>query len=299
MRNPEAVAHIKQYHHNPHYISSAELDITKMAVSTDLSACISASNLVILAVPAAFLKDALKDLPKDVFSGKLVFSAIKGIVPDENLIVGEYMNQTYNIALDSIGVITGPCHAEEVAMEKLSYLTIACQDTTNAKVLADLLACRYIKTIVSDDIFGTEYSAVLKNIVSIASGICHGLGYGDNFQAVLIANAIQEIDRFVAAAHPITRDINDSAYLGDLLVTAYSHFSRNRTFGSMIGKGYSVKAAQLEMNMVAEGYYAAKCINEINKKLKVSTPISDAVYNILYEQKPAAVAMHALSEQLS
>ncbi|MFI5220638.1 MAG: NAD(P)H-dependent glycerol-3-phosphate dehydrogenase, partial [Bacteroidia bacterium] len=194
---------------------------------------------------------------------------------------------------------TGPCHAEEVAMEKLSYLTIACQNTEHAKSLAEFMNCRFIKTTVSDDIYGTEYAAVLKNVIAIASGICHAVGYGDNFQAVLIANAIQEIKRFVDAVHPISRDINDSAYLGDLLVTAYSQFSRNRTFGSMIGKGYSVKSAQMEMNMVAEGYYAVKCIVEINKKHKVNLPICNAVYSVLYKKTSATEAMKNLAEKLS
>ena len=184
-------------------------------------------------------------------------------------------------------------------MEKLSYLTIASQNATAATIVAKALSCRYIKTTVSDDIYGTEYSAVLKNIFAIASGICHGIGYGDNFQAVLISNAIQEIKRFVDAVHPIERDIKSSAYLGDLLVTAYSQFSRNRTFGSMIGKGYSVKSAQLEMNMIAEGYYAAKCIDQINKTHKVDMPISKAVYNILYERSSPIAEIRALTEKLS
>jgi glycerol-3-phosphate dehydrogenase (NAD(P)+) len=195
-------------------------------------------------------------------------------------------------------VITGPCHAEEVALEKLSYLTIACPATDTAQELASVMECRYIKTNISDDIFGTEYSAVLKNVMAIASGICHGLGYGDNFQAVLIASGIREIKRFVDQVHPIKRDINDSAYLGDLLVTAYSQFSRNRTFGSMVGKGYSVKSAQLEMNMIAEGYYAVACIHEINKKYKVEMPVSEAVYNILYEKISPVLEMKLLADRL-
>ena len=252
-----------------------------------------------MAVPSAFLKDALVGLTPADFKNKEVFSAIKGIVPQHNLIIGEFFNTEYNIPMENIGVITGPCHAEEVAMEKLSYLTIACQNTTNASVVAELLNCRYIKTTVSDDIFGTEYSAVLKNVFAIASGICHGLGYGDNFQAVLISNAIQEIKRFVDAVHPIDRDIKSSAYLGDLLVTAYSQFSRNRTFGGMIGKGYSVKSAQLEMNMIAEGYYGTKCVHEINKQCKVEMPITTAVYNILYERISPAIEMKLLTDKLS
>jgi glycerol-3-phosphate dehydrogenase (NAD(P)+) len=209
------------------------------------------------------------------------------------------MNQFFEVPITNIGVITGPCHAEEVALEKLSYLTVASQDAESAKAMASALSCRYIKTVISDDIYGTEYAAVLKNIMALASGICHGLGYGDNFHAVLITNALQEIKRFTDAVYPIKRDISDSAYLGDLLVTAYSQFSRNRTFGSMIGKGYSVKSAQLEMNMVAEGYYAVKCIYEINKKYNVHLPICNAVYNILYEKIAPRLEIRLLADWLT
>ncbi|MCY1533879.1 Glycerol-3-phosphate dehydrogenase [NAD(P)+] [compost metagenome] len=220
-------------------------------------------------------------------------------MPDENLIIGEFLHTKYQVPLHDILVISGPCHAEEVALEKLSYLTIASLDMALATDFAKLLSTRYIKTNVSDDIFGTEYAAVLKNIYAVASGICHGLGYGDNFQAVLISNAIREIKDFVDAVHPIERDIKESAYLGDLLVTAYSQFSRNRTFGKMIGKGYTVKSAQLEMNMVAEGYYAVSCMHVINKKYKVEMPISRAVYAILYEKHSPIVEMALLTERLT
>ena len=164
--------------------------------------------------------------------------------------------------------------------------------------MAEQLRCRYIKATISDDIYGTEYSAVLKNVVAVAAGIAHGLGYGDNFQSVLISNAIREIKRFVDTVHPITRDIKDSAYLGDLLVTAYSKFSRNRTFGTYIGKGYSVKAAQMDMNMIAEGYYAVKCIKEINKDFGVSMPITDSVYRMVYEKMSPRLEFKLLSEEL-
>ncbi|MEC8853056.1 MAG: NAD(P)H-dependent glycerol-3-phosphate dehydrogenase, partial [Bacteroidota bacterium] len=196
-------------------------------------------------------------------------------------------------------VLTGPCHAEEVAMEQLSYLTIASQDVKKADWFANKIACRYIKTNISDDIYGTEYAAVLKNVVALAGGICHGLGYGDNFQAVLISNAIREIKRFVDGVHPIERDIKESAYLGDLLVTAYSQFSRNRTFGEMIGRGYSVNAAQMQLKMVAEGYYSVKCIDEINSKQKIDMPISKAVYNILYDKKSPKNQMRLLADRLN
>lgn len=299
IRNPESVDFIRQYRHNPSYLSDVEIDLSRVLPNANLAETLAASDFIVLAVPAAFLKTALSGIPVEAFQGKKVFSAIKGIVPEHNKIVGDFMHSEFNVPLENLGVITGPCHAEEVAMEKLSYLTVACQESATAAHMAALLTCRYIRTVRSGDIFGTEYSAVLKNVMAIASGISHGLGYGDNFQAVLISNAIREIKRFVDAVHPINRDINESAYLGDLLVTAYSQFSRNRTFGSMLGKGYSVKSAQLEMNMVAEGFYAVACIHEINKKLKVDLPISEAVYNIIYEKIAARVEMKLLTEKLS
>lgn len=299
VRSQTVVDHIKKYKHNPNYLTSVEFETSKLVLSPNLKEVIAKADILIMAVPSAFLKEALKELTEGDFKNKKVYSAIKGIVPEHNLIVGEFFNTEFNIPFDNIGVITGPCHAEEVAMEKLSYLTIASQNTASAAYVASQLNCRYIKTTVSDDIFGTEFSAVLKNVFAIASGICHGLGYGDNFQAVLISNAIQEIKAFVDVVHPIDRDIKSSAYLGDLLVTAYSQFSRNRMFGNMIGKGYSVRYAQLEMNMVAEGYYGVKCIYEINKKYKVEMPITDAVYNIVYEKISPAIEMKLLTDKLS
>lgn len=299
MRNEEAISHLKKYKHNPNYLSSVEIRLPDTHISNDIVRIIQQSDYIILNVPAAFLKETLKEVTPELLKGKKIISAIKGIVPDENQIIGEFLQQKYQVPLEDIVVISGPCHAEEVALEKLSYLTIASLDEDFSAVFAGLLRNRYIKTNVSDDIFGTEYAAVLKNIYAVASGICHGVGYGDNFQAVLISNAIREIKRFVDAVHPIDRDIKESAYLGDLLVTAYSQFSRNRTFGNMIGKGYTVKSAQLEMNMVAEGYYAVKCMHHINLKYKVDMPISRAVYAILYEQHSPQLEMGLLTEQLN
>jgi len=298
VRSNETAEFIRKYKHNPNYLSDVEIDLNKIEVETDLKKAISSSDLVILAVPSAFLKNTLEKISVDDFKGKAVFSAIKGIIPDDLLIIGDFLNQKIGIPVNQIGVITGPCHAEEVAMERLSYLTIASQNKETATRLATVMSCRYIKTSVSDDIYGTEYSAVLKNVIAIASGICHGVGYGDNYQAVLISNAIQEIERFVKAVHPVDRDIKDSAYLGDLLVTAYSSFSRNRMFGTMVGKGYSVKFAQLEMNMIAEGYYAVKCIHELNKKFKVELPVCETVYRILYEHSSVKTELNLLSERL-
>jgi glycerol-3-phosphate dehydrogenase (NAD(P)+) len=298
LRKDDTVDYILKNKHNPLYLSDVEINTEKVHPSTSIKDVLKGADLVILAVPSAFLKSVLMEVDESLFKSKVVFSAIKGIVPEDLLIVGEFLHCNFHIPISNIGVITGPCHAEEVALEKLSYLTIACQDTSHAALLAGLMNCRYIRTTVSDDIYGTEYSAVIKNIIAIASGICNGQGYGDNFQAVLIANSIQEIKRFLDAVSPITRDINDSAYLGDLLVTAYSQFSRNRTFGAMIGKGYSVKSAQLEMNMIAEGYYAVKCIHELNKKYRVELPVCETVYRILYEHSSPKSELNTLSERL-
>jgi len=297
IRDKEVINSIKETRRNPKYLSSVEIELDKVNFYVDINQTIKDSDVLIFVIPSAFLKGAMAEVSADM-SKKMVVSAIKGIVPDENHIIGEYFDINFNVPLSSIVVIAGPCHAEEVAMERLSYLTIASQDLLKAEFIANKLETRYIKTTISDDIYGTEYSSVLKNVFAIAAGICHGLNYGDNFQAVLISNAIQEIKRFVDTVHPIKRDIKDSAYLGDLLVTAYSKFSRNRTFGMMIGKGYSVKSAQLEMNMVAEGYYAVNCIHQINKKFNIYMPITDAIYNIIYHNKPPAFEIKLLTDKL-
>jgi len=298
MRNEEAIDHINSYGHNPNYISDAELKKSKLNLSSDINEVVKNSDYLVLAVPSAFLKSTLQSLEIPL-KDKIIISAIKGIVPENNTIVGEFIHNQYDVPYENIGVITGPCHAEEVALERLSYLTIACSDIEKADFFANVISGRYIKTTVSDDIYGTEYASVLKNVIALASGICHGLGYGDNFQAVLVSNAIREIKRFVDQAHPIDRDIKESAYLGDLLVTAYSQFSRNRTFGEMIGRGYSVNSAQLQLKMIAEGYYAVKCIMEINEKLKVDMPITQVVYNILYKRKSAKKQIKLLTDKLN
>ena len=296
-RDQEHIDAFQLKSHNPNYLSSVEFDTDRINFSADINEVVNESDILIFAIPSAFLKSALSTLNVSM-QDKFIVSAIKGLVPDENMIIGQYFHKVYDVPTESIGVISGPCHAEEVAMERLSYLTIASQNIKIARMFASFLDCAYIQTSVSDDIYGTEYSAVLKNIMAIASGICHGLGYGDNFQAVLISNGIQEIKRFVDTVHPITRDIKSSAYLGDLLVTCYSQFSRNRTFGTMIGKGYSVKSAQLEMLMIAEGYYAVRSIKEINDKYKVNMPITEAVYNIIYERISPAIEIRLLTEHL-
>ena len=297
MRSVYAIEHIKRNKHNPNYLSSAELHPEQLDLSDDMNYIIENYDVLIFAIPSAFLNKELEKLTVSL-ENKVVFSAIKGIVPESGLIVGEHFHESYNVPYENIGVITGPCHAEEVAMERLSYLTLACQDQEKAKELSKSIAGRYIKTKISDDIIGTEYAAMLKNIYAIAAGIAHGLGYGDNFQAVLMSNAIREMKRFIKKVHKMKRNINNSAYLGDLLVTGYSTFSRNRMFGNMIGKGYTVKSAMLEMSMVAEGYYATKSAYEINQNNGAKTPIINAVYNVLYDKKEAKDEFLKLTNRL-
>ncbi len=285
----EAIEHLKEYGNNPLYLSDAEFDPKLLNLTNDINELVENSDTIFLIIPSAYLKSALENLHVPL-KNKTIVTAIKGIVPDDNILVGRYIHKKYDVPYESIGVITGPCHAEEVALERLSYLTIAFQQHEKAKVLSELYNNHYIKTTISDDILGTEFAAVLKNIYALASGICNGLGYGDNFQAVLISNAIREMKLFTDTINPIPRDIKDSSYLGDLLVTAYSQFSRNRYFGTMIGKGHSVKYIKNEMNMVAEGYFASKGIYEINKNYKINMPIADSIYKILYnKQSPRKV----------
>lgn len=294
IHEPEVIEHLKEYGHNPLYLSGASFNPDLLNLTNDINELVENSDTIFLIVPSAYIKFALDDL-KIPLKDKTIVTAIKGIMPDDNLLVGRYIHKKYDVPYESIGVITGPCHAEEVAYERLSYLTIAFQQEEKARVLADFYNNHYIKTTLSDDILGTEFAAVLKNIYALASGICNGLGYGDNFQAVLISNAIREMKLFTDTINPNPRDIKDSSYLGDLLVTAYSQFSRNRYFGTMIGKGHSVKYIKNEMQMVAEGYFASKGIHEINKKFNVDMPIADSVYKILYEKKSPRRVMKELT----
>ncbi|KGL62438.1 glycerol-3-phosphate dehydrogenase (NAD(P)+) [Polaribacter sp. Hel1_85] len=297
MRNDQAIEHIKENEHNPNYLQSAELNADQLDLSSDINYTVKNYDVLIFAIPSAFLTSELKKL-KVSLDNKIIFSAIKGIVPETGLIIGEHFNKEYNIPLENIGVITGPCHAEEVAMERLSYLTIACQDEEKAKCIGNALQSWYIKTKISDDIIGTEYAAMLKNIYAVAAGIAHGLGYGDNFQAVLMSNAIREMKRFIKKVHKMKRNINNSAYLGDLLVTGYSLFSRNRQFGNMVGKGYTVKSAQMEMSMIAEGYYATKSAFKMKEANGAKTPIIDTVYNILYANENPKKEFKKLTDKL-
>ena len=298
LRDAEAVQHIKTHRHNPEYLSGVTLDLKKVRPSTNLKACLKDTDWAIIAIPAAFLEEALGKLPRDAFQHKNVISGVKGMIPSQNILVTEWFESYFGVNPLAMGAIAGPCHAEEIALKKTSYITIAANDPLMAETFAQQMACRYVHTTHIGDLDGVEYAAVMKNIVALACGISHGLGSGDNFQAVLVSNAMLEIERFISKIAPLNRQINASAYLGDLLVTSYSQFSRNRTFGKMIGKGYSVKTAQMELKMIAEGYYAAKCIQHINQSLGVDMPILEFVFNILYQKQSPKTAMEVLKGKL-
>lgn len=297
MRRPEQIEEFKKTGHNPSYLSNVEFNLDRITFYSDITEVVENSDTLILAVPSPFLKSHLEKL-KTSISNKYIISAIKGIIPPENLLVTDYLTKFHNVPAENIAIVGGPCHAEEIALERLTYPTIACTDIEKAKITADIFSNRFVKASVSCDVTGIELAAVLKNVYAIASGICHGLKYGDNFQAVLVSNAISEMEKFVGTVSPVERNIQASAYLGDLLVTAYSSFSRNRTFGSMIGKGYSVKSAQIEMQMIAEGYFGTKCIMEMNQKYHVNIPIADMTYRILYENSSAREEVKLLREKI-
>ncbi len=309
MRRDDRIEDFKRLQHNPAYLTSVHFNIDEIFFSSNLNEMVQKYDTLVFVTPSPFLKNHLKKL-KTRLSEKFIVTAIKGIVPDENLVCSEYFHQVYDVPYANLACIGGPSHAEEVALDRLSYLTVGCEDQEKAQAFADVLASSVIKTKTSSDVLGIEYSSVLKNVYAIAAGICSGLKYGDNFQAVLMSNALQEMNRFLTVIKSMQEDgeamqannassttsIIDSAYMGDLLVTGYSKFSRNRTFGSMIGKGYSVKSAQIEMEMIAEGYFGTKCMKEINRRLHVNMPILDAVYNILYERIAPQIEIKLLTD---
>lgn len=297
MRKPETIEDFKRLEHNPSYLTSVRFDIDRITFSSDINEVVRSADTLIFVTPSPYLKNHLRKL-KEKIHNKFIITAIKGIVPDENLICSEYFRQVYNVPDDNLAVLGGPSHAEEVALARLTYLTVGCTDEAKAKTFADMITSDYVKTKTSGDVIGIEFGSVLKNVYAIASGICNGLKYGDNFQSVLVANAVQEMNRFLRAVYPIERNVYDSVYLGDLLVTSYSNFSRNRVFGTMIGRGYSVKSAQIEMEMIAEGFFGTKCMKDINRHFRVNMPILDAVYNILYERISPAIEIKLLTESL-
>lgn len=299
LRNRETIRHIRKHKRNPGYLSNVKISRRKVRIFADLKKALSEASYVIIAVPAAFVEDALKSLSPEDLQSKVLISAVKGIIPEQHYLVTDLLMHKFQAHSDNLCVIAGPCHAEEVALEKKSYLTIAGKSPINTSQVAEALSCNYIHTSTLDDMEGVEYCAVMKNIVALACGIAHGLNYGDNYQAVLVSNAMQEIERFISAVNPQeVRNLHASAYLGDLLVTAYSQFSRNRTFGNMIGRGYTVKSAQIEMNMIAEGYYALRSVYAIKEHYQVDMPICQTAYEILYQQTAPREAFEKLSETL-
>ncbi len=298
LRDPKKIEYIRKNSHNHFYLQSVTLSPDRLEMTADINEVVENADVLVFCTPSTYFMSVMSNL-KVSLKDKFIISAIKGFVDTENLTIAEYFHKHHNVPFDRIGIVSGPCHAEEVSMERLSYLTLTSKHIEVARALCDVFACEYIKTTPSTDIYGVEYAAALKNIYAIAAGICHGLGYGDNFMAVLMTNAYHEIKAFLNASHPDKdRVLTTSAYLGDLLVTGYSQFSRNRMFGNMIGKGYSVMSAKAEMNMIAEGYYASKCFNEINKEYRIDMPIAEAVYMILHEERYPAYVIKQLTDKL-
>ena len=295
MRRDDRIDEFRRLSHNPAYLTSVHFNVSEIFFSSDINRIVADYDTLVFVTPSPYIKNHLKKL-KTRIKDKFVITAIKGIVPEENLVCSEFFHQVYDVPYDNLACLGGPSHAEEVALERLSYLTVGCADRDKAQAFADVLNSEFIKTKTSSDVIGIEYASVLKNVYAIAAGICSGLKFGDNFQAVLMSNAVQEMSRFLTAINPIERCVYDSVYLGDLLVTGYSNFSRNRTFGPMIGKGYSVKSAQIEMEMIAEGFFGTKCMKEINRHLHVNMPILDAVYNILYERISPQIEIKLLTD---
>ena len=298
VRNEENLEHIKNFKRNPNYLRSLVLDTEKIKLSDSIEKVVKNSDIIILAIPSPFLDSELKKI-KSSLSSKTIFSALKGVVPESHLIVSEHLNKVYNLPLSKIGIITGPCHAEEVALEKLSYLTVACKNQAIGESMRESLDTKFIKAKLSKDSVGVEYAAMLKNVYALITGISHGLGYGDNFQSVLISNSVREMKEFIKTIYKFKRDINDTEYLGDLLVTSYSTFSRNRTLGNMLGKGYSLKAAISEMSMISEGYYATKNAYEIGIENKIEFDIINTAYDILYRNLSPKKCMKILAEKLN
>ncbi|MCC8072163.1 MAG: NAD(P)-binding domain-containing protein [Bacteroidales bacterium] len=295
MRRDDRIDDFKRLHRNPAYLTDVVFDIDRIDFSSDINEVCEKADTLLLVMPSPYFKSHIDKIKVDI-SQKNVVSAVKGIVPDDNEIISTYMERRFGVNPERTLVVSGPCHAEEVALDRQSYLTVGCHDIFLAEKFATCLAGKAMKTITSSDVDGIEYAAVLKNVYSIASGIVHGLKNGDNFLAMLVSNAIREMERFVDTVCPRPRQICDSVYLGDLLVTSYSRFSRNHNFGSMIGKGYSVKAARMEMEQTAEGYYGTKCIHEINARYDVAMPILEGVYDILYAGKRPSKAIAEMAD---
>lgn len=297
IRNEEVLEGLLSEGRNVKYLNDLEFDTNIIHAVADMNEVVRNCEIILVAAPSAFLKTVMSELTESL-EGKFILSATKGIIPDEFITITEYFNSTFNVPLNNLGVISGPSHAEEVSRGKLSYLTVACTDAENARLIGEMFATSNVKISYSEDVYGIEYAGILKNIYALAGGLAYGLGYGDNFRAVLTAAGAKEMTRFINESHPLDRDTSDAAYLGDLLVTSYSNFSRNRRLGQLIGHGCTVKSALNEMTMVAEGYYAAKCIKYVNEKHHVYMPIADMVYDVLYKKASPRKRMRELTNLL-
>lgn len=314
-RSETAIEQFKQRKHNPQYLQSAKFDVSQLTLTTDPNEVVRHADVIVIAVPSAFALDALEQIDKGSLANKKIISAIKGIIPENNLLLNDYLKESFNVPIENYFAVLGPCHAEEIASERLSYLTFTGIDEKMTATIAGRFNTAYLNTVLNKDIYGVQYAAVLKNIYAVGAGIAHGLDYGDNFLSVLIANSADEMAGFLRKAGIINAEVGyidhselskneahnnyaASVYLGDLLVTCYSLHSRNRAFGNMIGKGYSVKSAQLEMSMVAEGYHASKCMEFINQTIGAEMTIANAVFQILWNNVPAADAFAKVEKQL-
>lgn len=305
LRNKTAVEHLIERHHNPHYLTSVRFLPDTILPGTDLTAIITACDTLIVAVPSAYAQDVIESVDPSLWRGKKVVSAIKGILPQCKKLLSDFLVEHVGFDVHDYAAITGPCHAEEVAQERLSYLTFSGLDDPFTEAVASAFRSPYIRVTHNHDIWGAQYAAVLKNIYAIGAGMAHGLDYGDNFLSVFITSCYREMHQYLVAHfeanHPggVRPDFHTSAYLGDLLVTCYSLHSRNRTFGTMIGKGYSIKAAMLEMNMVAEGYYASRGMQTISGQCGIEMPLAQKVYQVLWEGRDAAVCFQEIEGMLS
>ena len=315
VRNPAVADHILHYRHNPNYLSSVYFDERRIKVYSDVLSVVKEADLLVVATPSAYTPDVLSKLSAADLEGKKVVSAIKGLLPDGNLFLNDYLQSAYGFSLNDYYTIMGPCHAEEVAAEKLSYLTFSGLDAAMTSQVASLFSTRYLNTVTNQDIYGVQYAAVLKNIYALGAGMAHGLEYGDNFLSVFIANCADEMASFLLSVGIQHMEVGihkkgsentqkkspnyaASVYLGDLLVTCYSLYSRNRTFGNMIGKGYSVRATQLELSMVAEGYYGSRSIYQVNRNIACAMPIAETIYRILWEKMSPAKGFRFIEETL-
>lgn len=305
VRNSASMSHMKSRHHNPNYLTSVRFLPEMIHLTDNLEEVVRNCDDIIVCVPSAYVQGVIESIDVELWKGKNIISAIKGILPDCNLLLSDYLVAHRGCNLQQYVAITGPCHAEEVAQERLSYLTFSGLNDELTSGIAKAFRNDYIYTTHNHDIWGAQFAAVLKNIYAIGAGMAHAMDYGDNFLSVYVTNCYREMFRFLEAhfeqVHPSNEypDFHTSAYLGDLLVTCYSLHSRNRTLGTMLGKGYSVKAAILEMSMVAEGYYAARGMQAISKSFDIAIPIAGSIYKVLWENMPAADMFAELEKTFS